>query len=127
MPESAYGFEHYLGLMVLTVLGGVLLCCAIALVAGYSARARARHRADRAGQGLRGRQRGVLRRPAASRADGRSSPARIIAKSVLSVVLVALALWLTGSAIIAAVALGLSWAVVLFLFDTHAYRRESSG
>src|SRR4051812_21694423 len=36
--REAYGFEHYLGLMVLTVLGGILLCCLVALVAGYSAR-----------------------------------------------------------------------------------------
>ena len=31
---GAYRFEHYLGLMVLNVLGGVRLCCALCWLAG---------------------------------------------------------------------------------------------
>jgi O-antigen/teichoic acid export membrane protein len=118
-----YAFEHYLGLMVLTVLGGVLLCCAIALVAGYSARARIVIALIALAKGFEAISEvfyGALQRVERMGLIARS----IIAKSVLSLVLVSLALRLTGSAVVAAAALGLSWAIVLFFFDTHAYERE---
>lgn len=121
--REAYAFEHYLGLMVLTVLGGVLVCCGIALVAGYSGRARIVIALIALAKGFEAISEvfyGALQRVERMGLIARS----IIAKSVLSVVLVSLALWLTGSAIIAALALGLSWAIVLFIFDTHAYERE---
>jgi O-antigen/teichoic acid export membrane protein len=120
---GAYAFEHYLGLMVLTVLGGVLLCCAIVLVAGYSTRARIVIALIALAKGFEAISEvfyGALQRVERMGLIARS----IIAKSVLSVVLVSLALWLTGSAIVAAVALGLSWAIVLFFFDMQAYERE---
>jgi O-antigen/teichoic acid export membrane protein len=121
--RSAYGFEHYLGLMVLNVVGGVLLCSAIGLVAGYSARASLVIALLALAKGFEALSEvfyGALQRAERMALIARS----IIAKSVLSVVLVTLALWLTGSTIVAVAALGLSWAIVLFLFDAHAYRRE---
>jgi O-antigen/teichoic acid export membrane protein len=121
--RGAYAFEHYLGLMVLTVLGGVLLCCAIALVAGYPARARIVIALIALAKGFEAISEvfyGALQRVERMGLIARS----IIAKSVLSVVLVSLALRLTGSEVVAAIALGLSWAIVLFFFDTRAYERE---
>ncbi|WP_224367204.1 lipopolysaccharide biosynthesis protein [Hyalangium versicolor] len=124
--RGIYAFEHYLGLMVLNVLGGVLVCCAIALVAGYSARASLVIALLALAKGFEAVSEvfyGALQRTERMSLIARS----IIAKSVLSVVLVALALLLTGSAVVAAAALGLSWAIVLFLFDSQAYRREFGG
>ncbi len=124
--QGAYGFEHYLGLLVLTVLGGVLLCCAIAWGARYSGRASVVIALLALAKGFEALSEafyGALQKAERMELIARS----IIAKSVLSVVLVALALRFTGSAIVAAAALGLSWAIVLFLFDTHAYRREFGG
>ena len=124
--RAAYGFEHYLGLMGLNVLGGVLLCCGIALVAGYSARVGlviALLAVAKGFEALSDVFYGALQRAERLVLIARS----LIAKSVLSVVLVALALWTTGSAVVAAGALGLSWALVLFLFDVPTYRRESGG
>jgi O-antigen/teichoic acid export membrane protein len=124
--RGAYGFEHYLGLMVLNVLGGVLLCCAIALVAGYSARASLVIALLALAKGFEALSEvfyGALQKAERMGLIARS----LIVKSVLSVVFVALALRLTGSAAAAAAALGLSWAVVLFLFDAPAYRREFGG
>ncbi|PTL81102.1 lipopolysaccharide biosynthesis protein [Vitiosangium sp. GDMCC 1.1324] len=124
--RSAYGFEHYLGLMVLNVLGGVLLCCAIALVAGYSARASLVIALLALAKGFEAISEvfyGALQKAERMGLIARS----LIVKSVLSVVFVALALQLTGSVVAAAAALGLAWAVVLFLFDAHAYRREFGG
>lgn len=124
--KSAFGFEHYLGLMVLNVLGGVLLCCAIALVAGYSARAGLVIALLALAKGFEALSEvfyGALQRAEHMGLIARS----VIAKSVLSLVLVVLALWATGSTAIAAAALGLSWAIVLFLFDGHAYRRKFGG
>ncbi|HYO58401.1 lipopolysaccharide biosynthesis protein [Archangium sp.] len=124
--RGAYGFEHYLGLMVLNVLGGVLLCCAIGLAAGYSARASLVIALLALAKGFEAVSEvfyGALQRAERMGLIARS----IIAKSVLSVVLVALALRTTGSSAVAAAALGLSWAIVLFLFDAPAYRREFGG
>ena len=124
--KGGYGFEHYLGMMVLNVLGGVLLCCAIALAVGYSARASLVIVLLALAKGFEALSEvfyGALQRAERMDLIARSS----IAKSVLSVVLVVLALWTTGSTAIAAAALGLSWAVVLFLFDAQAYRREFGG
>lgn len=121
--RSTHGFEHYLGLMVLNVLGGVLLCCAIALVAGYSAHASLVIVLLALAKGFEAVSDvfyGALQKAERMGLIARS----LIAKSVLSVVLVALALRLTGSPVIAASALALSWALVLFLFDAPAYRRE---
>ncbi|MFL5350080.1 MAG: lipopolysaccharide biosynthesis protein [Hyalangium sp.] len=121
--RGAYGFEHYLGLLLLTVLGGVVLCCAIAWVAGYSARVSTIIALLALAKGFEALSEAFY--GALQKAERMSLIARSLsAKSVLSVVLVGLALWLTGSAILAAVALVLSWATVLFLFDTQAYRRE---
>jgi O-antigen/teichoic acid export membrane protein len=50
-----------------------------------------------------------------------------IAKSVLSVVLVPLALWLTHSPIAGAAAMAFAWAIVLFVFDARALKREFPG
>lgn len=124
--KGAYGFEHYLGLLVLTVLGGVLLCCAIAWVARYGQRASiviALLAVAKGFEALSEAFYGALQKAERMALIARS----LIAKSVLSVVLVGLALRFTGSAIVAAAALALSWALVLLLFDTHAYRREFGG
>lgn len=124
--QGAYRFEHYLGMMVLNVIGGVLLCCVIALVAGYSARAFLVIALLALAKGFEAVSEvfyGALQRAERMGLIARS----IIAKSVLSVVFVALALWATGSSVIAVAALGLSWAIVLFLFDSQAYRREFGG
>jgi O-antigen/teichoic acid export membrane protein len=124
--RGAYGFEHYLGLMVLNVLGGVVVCCAIAAVAGYSARASQVIALLAVAKGFEAVSEvfyGALQKAERMALIARS----VIAKSVLSVVLVALALRVTGSPVVAAAALGLSWAIVLFLFDAHAYRREFAG
>jgi lipopolysaccharide/colanic/teichoic acid biosynthesis glycosyltransferase/O-antigen/teichoic acid export membrane protein len=124
--QGAYRFEHYLGLMVLTVLGGVLLCCAITWVAGYSARASLVIALLALAKGFEALSEVFY--GALQRAERMSLIARsIIAKSVLSVVLVALALWTTGSSAVAVAALGLSWALVLILFDAQAYRSEFKG
>jgi O-antigen/teichoic acid export membrane protein len=124
--RGAYGFEHYLGLMVLNVLGGVLLCCAIGWAAGYSARVSVVIALLALAKGFEALSEVFY--GALQRAERMSLIARsIIAKSVLSLVLVVLALQATGSAVAAAAALGLSWALVLFLFDAHAYRREFEG
>ncbi|WP_375773832.1 lipopolysaccharide biosynthesis protein [Archangium gephyra] len=123
--RSAYGFEHYLGLMVLNVLGGVLLCCAISLM-GYPVRATLVIVLLAVAKGFEALSEvfyGALQKAERLVLIARS----IIAKSVLSVVLVVLALKATGSTAVAAAALALSWAVVLFLFDTPAYRREFGG
>lgn len=124
--RGSYGFEHYLGLMGLNVLGGVLLCGAISVVAGYSARVGQVVVLLAVAKGFEALSDvfyGALQRAERLVLIARS----IIAKSVLSLVLVALALWLTGSSAVAAAALGLSWAVVLFVFDVPTYRRESGG
>ncbi|NMO16603.1 lipopolysaccharide biosynthesis protein [Pyxidicoccus fallax] len=124
--REAYGFEHYLGLMALNALGGVVLCAGIALVAGYSARAGVVITLLAVAKGfecLSDVFYGALQRAERMVLIARS----LIAKSVLSVALVALALWATGSSEVAAAALGLSWALVLFLFDVPAYRREFGG
>ncbi|WP_224250275.1 lipopolysaccharide biosynthesis protein [Hyalangium gracile] len=124
--QGAYGFEHYLGLMLLTVLAGVVLCCAIALVAGYPARARLVIALLAVAKGFEALSEVFY--GALQRAERMSLIARsLIAKSVLSVVLVALALKVTGSTVVAVAALGLSWAIVLLLFDAQAYRREFGG
>jgi O-antigen/teichoic acid export membrane protein len=124
--QGAYGFEHYLGLMVLTVLGGVLLCCAIGLVAGYPARVSLVIALLALAKGFEALSEvfyGALQRAERMGLIARS----IIAKSVLSVVLAALALRVTGSPAMAAAALGLSWALVLCLLDAPACRREFGG
>ncbi|MBZ4420118.1 lipopolysaccharide biosynthesis protein [Myxococcus sp. RHSTA-1-4] len=124
--RGAYGFEHYLGLMGLNVLGGVLLCGGIALVGGYSASAGVVIALLAVAKGfecLSDVFYGALQRAERMVFIARS----IIAKSVLSVVLVALALWTTGSSVVAAAALGLSWALVLFVLDVPTYRREFGG
>jgi O-antigen/teichoic acid export membrane protein len=124
--RHAYGFEHYLGLMGLNVIGGVLLCCGIALVAGYSGSASLVIPLLAVAKGFEALSEvfyGALQRAERLVLIARS----IIAKSVLSVVLVALALWATGSAAVAAAALGVSWALVLFIFDVPTYRREFGG
>ncbi|MCY1021730.1 lipopolysaccharide biosynthesis protein [Pyxidicoccus sp. MSG2] len=121
--RDAYGFEHYLGLMVLNVLGGVLLCCGIALAAGYSAEACLVIPLLAVAKGFEALSDvfyGALQRNERLVIIARST----IAKSVLSMVLVAFALWATNSAAVAAAALGLSWALVLFLLDVPTYRRE---
>ncbi|WP_164019464.1 lipopolysaccharide biosynthesis protein [Pyxidicoccus trucidator] len=124
--REAYGFEHYLGLMALNVLGGVVLCGGIALVAGYPARAGFVITLLAVAKGFESLS--DVFYGAFQRAERMVLIARsLIAKSVLSVVLVALALWATGSPVVAAAALGLSWALVLFLFDVPAYRREFGG
>ncbi|WNG58566.1 lipopolysaccharide biosynthesis protein [Archangium gephyra] len=123
--RGSHGFEHYLGLMVLNVLGGVVLCCAIALV-GYSARATLVIVLLALAKGFEALSEvfyGALQKSERLILVARS----IIAKSVLSVALVVLALRTTGSTVAAAAALALAWALVLFLFDTPAYRRESGG
>ncbi len=123
--QGAYRFEHYLGMMVLNVAGGVLLCCAIGWV-GYSARAGLVIALLALAKGFEALSEvfyGALQRAERMDLIARS----IIAKSALSVVLVALALWTTGSSAVAMVGLGLSWAIVLFLFDAQAYRREFGG
>ena len=124
--RGAYGFEHYLGLMVLNVLGGVLLCCAIGWLAGYPARACLVIVLLALAKGFEALSEvfyGALQKAERMIFIARS----LIAKSVLSVVLVALALGATGSPVVAAAALGLSWALVLFLFDVPSYRREFGG
>ncbi|WNG50384.1 lipopolysaccharide biosynthesis protein [Archangium minus] len=124
--QGAYHFEHYLGLTVLNVLGGVLVCCAIGLVAGYSIRASLVIALLALAKGVEALSEvfyGAMQKAERMGLIARS----IIAKSVLSVVLVALALRTTGSPVVAAAALGLAWAIVLFLFDVHAYRREFGG
>jgi O-antigen/teichoic acid export membrane protein len=121
-----YGFEHYLGLMVLNMLGGVLLCCLIGLVAGYSVRASLVIVLLALAKGFEAVSEvfyGALQKVERMALIARS----IITKSVLSVVLVVVALWATRSAVAAALALGLSWAAVLFLVDVPAYVRESGG
>ncbi|QRK09322.1 lipopolysaccharide biosynthesis protein [Archangium violaceum] len=124
--RCAYGFEHYLGLMVLNVLGGVLLCCAIGWVVGYSARSSLVITLLALAKGFEALSEvfyGALQKAERMGLIARS----IIAKSALSVVLVVLALLSTRSAAAAAAALGFAWAIVLFLFDTHAYRRVFGG
>jgi O-antigen/teichoic acid export membrane protein len=124
--RDTHGFEHYLGLMVLNVLGGVLLCCAIGLVAGYPARASLVIALLALSKGFEAISEvfyGALQKAERMDLIARS----LIAKSVLSLVLVALALRVTGSSVVAVTALALAWALVLFLFDTHAYRREFGG
>ncbi|WP_164002951.1 lipopolysaccharide biosynthesis protein [Pyxidicoccus caerfyrddinensis] len=124
--RDTYGFEHYLGLMGLNVLGGVLLCCGIALVANYSENASRIISLLAVAKGFEALSDvfyGALQKRERLVLIARSS----IAKSVLSVVLVALALRATGSAVVAAAALGLSWAGVLFLFDVPTWRREFGG
>ncbi|QSQ24769.1 lipopolysaccharide biosynthesis protein [Pyxidicoccus parkwayensis] len=124
--RETYGFEHYFGLMALNVLGGVLVCFGIAVVAGYSASACLVIPLLAVAKGIEALSDvfyGALQRAERLILIARS----IIAKSLLSLVLVALALKLTGSAAVAAAALGLSWAVVLFVFDVPTYRREFGG
>ncbi|MDY7228110.1 lipopolysaccharide biosynthesis protein [Hyalangium rubrum] len=124
--RSAYGFEHYLGLMVLNVLGGVVLCCAIALVAGYSARVSLVIALLALAKGFEALSEvfyGAMHQKEQMGLAARS----LIVKSVLSVVLVVVALQVTASAVLAAAALGFSWAIVLFVFDAPAYRREFGG
>jgi O-antigen/teichoic acid export membrane protein len=121
-----YQCEHYLGLMVLNVLGGVLVCCAAGLVLGYSARAQlviALLAVAKGFEALSDSFYGALQRAERQALIARST----IAKSVLSVVFVSLALWLTGNTLIAVAALGLAWAVVLVCFDVPAYLREFGG
>jgi O-antigen/teichoic acid export membrane protein len=124
--RDAHAFEHYLGLMVLNVLGGFLLCWGIALVAGYSENTRliiALLAVAKGFEALSDVFYGALQRAERLVIIAGSS----ITKSVLSMVLVALALRATGSAVVAAAALGLSWALVLFLVDVPRYRREFGG
>jgi O-antigen/teichoic acid export membrane protein len=124
--REAYGFEHYLGLMVLNVFGGILLCCLIGLVAGYSARVGVVITLLAVAKGFEAVSEvfyGALQRAERMDLIARSH----IAKSVLSLVIVPLALWITGSSAVAMAGLGLSWAIVLFLFDAQAYRREFGG
>ncbi|MGZ3460532.1 MAG: lipopolysaccharide biosynthesis protein, partial [Archangium sp.] len=124
--RGAYGFEHYLGLMVLNVLWGVLLCCAIGWVAGQSVRASlviALLALARGFEALSDVFYGALQRAERMDLIARS----IIAKSVLSLVLVVLALRVTGNSAVAMAALALSWALVLFLLDAQAYRHEFGG
>ncbi|WNG20608.1 lipopolysaccharide biosynthesis protein [Cystobacter fuscus] len=124
--RSAHGFEHYLGLMVLNVLGGVLLCCALGWLGGYPARTGLVIALLALAKGFEALSEvfyGALQKAERMGLIARS----IIAKSVLSVVLVVLALVLTRSAAAAAAALGLSWALVLVLFDAQAYRSVFGG
>ncbi|WP_223637870.1 lipopolysaccharide biosynthesis protein [Corallococcus sp. EGB] len=121
--RSAFGFQHYLGLMVLNVIAGVALCCAIAslkadtlhegwvislvaLAKGFEALSEVFY--------------GALQKVERLELIARST----IAKSVLSVVLVPLALRLTHSPTAGAAALAFAWAIVLFVFDARALRRE---
>ncbi|MBE4751739.1 lipopolysaccharide biosynthesis protein [Corallococcus sp. ZKHCc1 1396] len=121
--RGAFGFEHYLGLMVLNVVAGVAVCCAIAGAVASSPRAMAVIALVALAKGFEALSEvfyGALQRAERLALIARST----IAKSVLSVVLVALTLWLTRSPVAAAAALALSWAIVLLLFDAHAFRRE---
>ena len=124
--RGVHGFEHYLGLMVLNVLAAVAVCCAIAVLVTDAPRARAVIMLVAVAKGFEAVSEvfyGALQRAERMALIARS----ILAKSVLSVVAVTLALWLTRSPIAGAAALGLSWAVVLFLFDAQAFRREFPG
>lgn len=124
--REAYGFEHYLGLMVLNVLGGILLCCFIGLVAGYSARVGVVIVMLALAKGFENVSEvfyGALQRAERMDLIARSQ----IAKSVLCLVIVPLVLWMTGSSAAAMAGLGLCWAIVLLLFDAQAYRREFGG
>ena len=78
-----------------------------------------RHRADGAGQGLRGHQRGVLRRLADARADGAHRPLDHRQERALGGVRDTRAL-AHGEPHRRGAALGLSWAIVLFIFDAQA-------
>ncbi|RKG92496.1 lipopolysaccharide biosynthesis protein [Corallococcus terminator] len=121
--RGAFGFEHYLGLMVLNVLAGVAVCCAIAWVVAPSPRAMAVTAMVALAKGFEALSEvfyGALQKRERLALIARST----IAKSALSVVGVALTLWLTRSPVAAAAALGLSWAIVLFCFDAQAFRRE---
>lgn len=124
--RGEHGFEHYLGLMVLNVLVAVAVCSAIAMFVASSPRARAVIVLVAMAKGFEAVSEvfyGALQRTERMALIARS----IVAKSVLSVVGVTLALWLTKSPIAGAAALVLSWAVVLFLFDAQAFRREFPG
>jgi O-antigen/teichoic acid export membrane protein len=121
-----FRFEHYLGLVGLNVLGGVLLCCAVGLVVGGSPRASlviALLAVAKGFEALSDAFYGALQRVERQNLIARS----LLAKSVLSAVLVSLALWLTGSTVVACAALVLAWAVVLLRFDVQAWRREFGG
>ncbi len=123
--NGTYAFEHYLGLMGLNVLGGVLLCILVGMV-GYSPSVGLVIALLALAKGFEALSEvfyGALQRAERMDLIARS----ITAKSVLSVVLVVVALQATGSAAGAAAALGLSWALVLVLFDLPAYRREFPG
>ncbi|RKH58454.1 lipopolysaccharide biosynthesis protein, partial [Corallococcus llansteffanensis] len=124
--RGEHGFEHYLGLMVLNVLVAVAVCCAIAAYVASSPRELAVIVLVAVAKGFEAVSEvfyGALQRAERMALIARS----ILAKSVLSVVAVTFALWLTHSPIAGAAALGLSWAVVLLLFDAQAFRREFPG
>jgi O-antigen/teichoic acid export membrane protein len=124
--RGAFGFEHYLGLMVLNVAAGVVLCCALARVMTDSAHTAWVIAAVALAKGFEAVSEvfyGALQKAERLALIARST----IAKSVLSVVLVPLALWLTHSPIAGAVALAFAWAVVLFVFDARALQREFPG
>ncbi|RKH38426.1 lipopolysaccharide biosynthesis protein [Corallococcus sicarius] len=124
--RGVHGFEHYLGLMVLNVLVAVAACCAIAACVASSPREGAVIVLVAVAKGFEAVSEvfyGALQKAERMALIARS----ILAKSVLSVVAVTLALWLTKSPVAGAAALGLSWAVVLFLFDAQAFRREFPG
>ncbi|RKH12647.1 lipopolysaccharide biosynthesis protein [Corallococcus sp. CA047B] len=121
--RGAFGFEHYLGLMVLNVLAALGVCGAIAWLVAPSPRAMGVIALVALAKGFEAVSEvfyGALQKAERLALIARS----IIAKSVLSVVGVTLTLWLTHSPTAAAAALGLSWAIVLFLFDAQAFRRE---
>ncbi|RKG61506.1 lipopolysaccharide biosynthesis protein [Corallococcus sp. CA054B] len=124
--KSAFGFQHYLGLMVLNVVAGVAVCCAIAtgmadsLHAGWVIALVALAKGFEAVSEVFY---GALQKVERLGLIARST----IAKSVLSVVLVPLALWLTHSPIAGAAAMAFAWAIVLFVFDARTLRREFPG
>ncbi|MBZ4373696.1 lipopolysaccharide biosynthesis protein [Corallococcus sp. AS-1-6] len=124
--RSTFGFEHYLGLMVLNVVAGVAVCCAIATAMADSLHAAWVIALVALAKGFEAVSEvfyGALQKAERLGLIARST----IAKSVLSVVLVPLALWLTHSPIAGAAALAFAWAIVLFFFDARALQREFPG